>query len=419
MTSGGDAATQPSGDDPEEATGSGGVAIRAGDDDDATGLLDGAEGSASVSTPAPSVSSAASEANGAPPTTWHVPPTTSEMAPPVSNVTNDTTTGAANGTSGCEFRHVWYVDKRGRNDYRKGQVKNGYCWHGAFSTLTEALGSAELGDEVWASRRHAPRWPGFVCVCCASSSRPVWPWAYGARTAAAPTARARRPVFSSLTAAGWRRVTQCLAEAERPPLLRGMSLFWPSCQQVAQGTYYPGDPVEDYSTGYVNGSREQSFDLPVGAARHLRSRDGYFAIPFGQRTAKNKPDLFFVFPARQVGITIYGSFVGSEHDVSERPSLSSGEHATLLSGDIGGRGNSSDNSYHVVLGAHATTMDGVHIAHGRADGDDLDAFGGGVLSSFFSSMTFREVVFYDNAAKVNCQRVISFDSCCEDKKTSS
>jgi len=129
--------------------------------------------------------------------------------------------------------------------------------------------------------------------------------------------------------------------------------------------------------------------------------------------------VFFVFPARQVGITIYGSFVGSEHDVSERPSLSSGEHATLLSGDIGGRGNSSDNSYHVVLGAHATTMDGVHIAHGRADGDDLDAFGGGVLSSFFSSMTFREVVFYDNAAKVNCQRVISFDSCCKDKKTSS
>ena len=111
---------------------------------------------------------------------------------------------------------------------------------------------------------------------CVFVTPPVQPWAYGARTATAPTAHARRPVFSSLTAAGWRRVTQCLAEAERPPLLRGMSLFWPSCQQVAQGTYYPGDPVEDYSTGYVNGTRGQSFAMPVGVARGSRSRDGYF-----------------------------------------------------------------------------------------------------------------------------------------------
>ena len=85
--------------------------------------------------------------------------------------------------------------------------------------------------------------------------------------------------------------------------------------------------------------------------------------------------------------------------MSERPF--DGNHVTLLSGDIGKMGNSRDNSYHVVLGAHAATIDGVHIAHGRADGDDLDAFGGGVLSSFFSSTTFRDVTFFENAAKVN------------------
>ena len=195
MASGGDADTQPSGDDPAEATGSGGVSIGAGDDDDATDALDGTDGSASVPTPTPSVSSAASAARGAgvPPTAWHVPPTTSEMAPPMSNVTNDTTTGAANGTSGCEFRHVWYVDKRGRNDYRKGQVKNGYCWHGAFSTLSEALINSHLGDEIWASRRHAPRCP---VICRASSSR--LPSSHGRTAHGPPRRRPRtRDVLSS------------------------------------------------------------------------------------------------------------------------------------------------------------------------------------------------------------------------------
>jgi T5SS/PEP-CTERM-associated repeat protein/predicted outer membrane repeat protein len=80
------------------------------------------------------------------------------------------------------------------------------------------------------------------------------------------------------------------------------------------------------------------------------------------------------------GIAIYGGFPAGGGDgtfEARDPDL----YPTILSGDIGVPDDDTDNSYHVVRidATLTTTLDGVTISHGNADGTDDDASGGGVL----------------------------------------
>ena len=72
------------------------------------------------------------------------------------------------------------------------------------------------------------------------------------------------------------------------------------------------------------------------------------------------------------GVNIYGGFQGTETAVSQRVA---GAYPTLLSGDIGNTGVSSDNLYHVISilpGMDGVLLDGVTIRDGMANGGTPD-----------------------------------------------
>jgi predicted outer membrane repeat protein len=75
------------------------------------------------------------------------------------------------------------------------------------------------------------------------------------------------------------------------------------------------------------------------------------------------------------GIKWFGGFQGNETELSQRDYEA---NETILSGDIGVQGDSTDNSYHVVytLGTDSTTIiDGFSIMHGQANHTNTSYFG--------------------------------------------
>ncbi|MGE5774931.1 MAG: choice-of-anchor Q domain-containing protein [Chloroflexota bacterium] len=97
------------------------------------------------------------------------------------------------------------------------------------------------------------------------------------------------------------------------------------------------------------------------------------------------------------GVEVYGGFAGNETTLKQRDPLA---NVTILSGDIGVRGEITDNSYHVVVtsgASNATTLDGFTITGGTADGaipSDYDK-GAGVLN-LNGSPTFRNLIITEN-----------------------
>ena len=101
-------------------------------------------------------------------------------------------------------------------------------------------------------------------------------------------------------------------------------------------------------------------------------------------------------------VAIYGGFAGTETSRDARdPSI----HVTILSGDLGVAGDSSDNSYHVVL-ANSTNgsalLDGFIITAGNGNGDASaqNNWGGGILVTNDSSPDLRNLVLRENSAGI-------------------
>lgn len=120
----------------------------------------------------------------------------------------------------------------------------------------------------------------------------------------------------------------------------------------------------------------------------------------------------------QNGLTIYGGFAGGETLLSERDPKT---NTSTLSGDIGTKGYSSDNSYHVVFNKNndinaSAILDGFSIAHGNANGLGDDETGGGIFSQG-ASPTVRNCHFLSNNADFRGGGVYSknssaaFESC--------
>ncbi|MBF0369869.1 MAG: S-layer homology domain-containing protein [Magnetococcales bacterium] len=107
------------------------------------------------------------------------------------------------------------------------------------------------------------------------------------------------------------------------------------------------------------------------------------------------------------GVDIYGGFDGAE---SSRDEQDAATNITILSGDIGTSGDSSDNSYHVLVAADDAILDGVTVSGGNADasvteGDSdtnswepLNGMGGGMYMEDSISPTLNNVIFTDNTA---------------------
>jgi predicted outer membrane repeat protein len=106
----------------------------------------------------------------------------------------------------------------------------------------------------------------------------------------------------------------------------------------------------------------------------------------------------------QDNIAIYGGFKGNEtarHQRDANPETNN----TVLSGDIGVRGQRGDNSYHVVDGTGADNgaiLDGFTIRDGNAsvtEKADFNSRGGGLIcSTRLSTPVLRNLLFVDNEA---------------------
>ena len=82
------------------------------------------------------------------------------------------------------------------------------------------------------------------------------------------------------------------------------------------------------------------------------------------------------------GVRIYGGFQGNETLTTQRVY---GMFPTLLSGDIGITGNTSDNLYHVITtqsGAEESLLDGLTIRDGFANGGSPADQRGSAINNF-------------------------------------
>jgi predicted outer membrane repeat protein len=107
-------------------------------------------------------------------------------------------------------------------------------------------------------------------------------------------------------------------------------------------------------------------------------------------------DSSFVLPA---GVSVLGGFSGNQNRPDQR-SLS--PNVTILSGDIGARGNSRDNAYHVVTATDLTAptlLDGFTITAGLANGPEFSQpRGGGMYVDWANPLTVSNVTFRGNRA---------------------
>jgi len=96
-------------------------------------------------------------------------------------------------------------------------------------------------------------------------------------------------------------------------------------------------------------------------------------------------------------VAVLGGFSGTETEASERNPEA---NPTVLSGDIGVAGITSDDAYHVVMASGVgptAILDGFHIVGGRATGAGSDSGGGG-LRVVSSSPSIRSCMFGTNTA---------------------
>ncbi|MBY7734248.1 hypothetical protein [Francisella philomiragia] len=95
-------------------------------------------------------------------------------------------------------------------------------------------------------------------------------------------------------------------------------------------------------------------------------------------------------------VAIYGGFSGDETSVSQRDFV---KNKVILSGDIGKVLGKDIHSYHVIIGANKSLIDGVTITGGIADGQGSNRYGGGIqMIGFGQAMNVENCIFKNNYA---------------------
>lgn len=117
----------------------------------------------------------------------------------------------------------------------------------------------------------------------------------------------------------------------------------------------------------------------------------------------------------KVGVLIYGGFAGTEAADFNLAGRDFEAYETILSGDIGTEGDSSDNAYHVFhhglageagLDLTGALLDGFTITAGNATGEKR----GGGMYNYMSSPTLNNVTFRENTTDNNGGAMYNEDS---------
>ncbi|HJW28632.1 MAG TPA: hypothetical protein VJ508_05200, partial [Saprospiraceae bacterium] len=100
------------------------------------------------------------------------------------------------------------------------------------------------------------------------------------------------------------------------------------------------------------------------------------------------------------GVRLYGGFQGNETNINQRVY---GAFPTILSGDVGTTGVTTDNLYHVVTiqaGAEETILDGLTIRDGLANGSTSDLQRGSAINNLGNLKAKRVLVQASSAPSV-------------------
>jgi len=99
------------------------------------------------------------------------------------------------------------------------------------------------------------------------------------------------------------------------------------------------------------------------------------------------------------GMEVYGGFAGTPGTEGNLGASDPDTHVTILSGDIGVEGDSTDNSFSVVLGASNMTIDGFTVTGGSSGS-------GGIAIELYravSGIVIRDCLFTDNLKAMSCE----------------
>ncbi|MBD2700248.1 putative Ig domain-containing protein [Spirosoma sp. BT702] len=104
-------------------------------------------------------------------------------------------------------------------------------------------------------------------------------------------------------------------------------------------------------------------------------------------------------------VAVYGGFIGNESLLTQRPNNNpaTGQNSgSILSGEVGLNGNTSDNSYHVVYNGagldNTAKLDGFVVTAGNADAATVPHNAGGGIYNTGSSPTINNCTFQANLA---------------------
>ncbi|MCW5922437.1 MAG: hypothetical protein KIS77_08840 [Saprospiraceae bacterium] len=131
--------------------------------------------------------------------------------------------------------------------------------------------------------------------------------------------------------------------------------------------------VNHAATGQNNGSSwaDAYADLHAAFAAAQPGDEVWVAGGEYRPTGDGNRDSFFLMPS---GVRLYGGFAGTEANLAQRDWQA---HPTVLSGDIGAAGDSTDNSFNILVmgeAADGTLFDGLTFRHGRAEPPILTGF---------------------------------------------
>jgi hypothetical protein len=130
-------------------------------------------------------------------------------------------------------------------------------------------------------------------------------------------------------------------------------------------------------------------DLQVGLNdAYTRAREVWVAKGTYLPTASADRRASFMLKS---GLALYGGFAGTE---IERDQRDWAKNKTVLSGEVGRE--ASENSYHVVVGAEDSILDGFVITGGNANGAGPYNHGGGMVNYNGASPTVANCIFRQN-----------------------